>query len=1149
MAAINKNDDVFSFDDFLKVLQQEGRMPAAKVVESVERLRKTRQEQQRREEEAARKRREEEALRKQQEEEAEKRRIADITSMELPMDWENLFAGDVRAEGVHADSISDGMILSLTELGVVDMEYIAAVTGENLKTVICALKGSVFQNPETWEECFYKGWETAEQYLSGNMVGKWKAAREANKKYNGYFDENVKAIEKVLPPAVSTEDIYITIGSPWVPTHVIDEFIRHILNIRGNCYACTSHDTYTGTWEIENKSTYKHRVPARTTYGTEKMPALQILERTLNMKSVTVMTEVRSYTNKSGKKRVVDQAETVAALEKQQKMIAEFKKWVWKDPKRRAELEQIFDDNFGSHRKRYFDGSFLRFPTMSPEVQLYPYQKNAVARILFSPNTLLAHDVGSGKTFIMIAAGMELRRMGLSKKNLYVVPNNLVGQWENIFYRLYPKAKVLTVEPKSFTPDKRAKVLETIRDNEYDGIIMAYSCFEEIDLSRDYILQELERTREEIRKLLTQSRKTSNKLRRKAKSVDEAICEAVTCAMKSCNSVCFDELGISRLFVDEAHNFKNVPLDTKIDRVLGISTTGSKKCQDMLDKVRMIQKCNGGGGVVMATGTPITNSITDAFIMQQYLQSGELALLDLQSFDSWVGMFAERVTEFEIDVDTGGYRLATRFARFHNLPELTTLLSSVADFHQVCATDEVPETDGYSDTLVFKTEEFSEYLKTITQRAETVRAGLVERTEDNMLKITTDGRKAALDLRLVQPQAAMTPQSKAEKCANNVYEIYTATAERKSTQLIFCDSSTPKKGFNIYDEVHRLLTEKGIPPEQMAYIHNADTEKKRQSLFTRVQKGEVRILFGSTFKLGLGVNVQDKLIAVHHLDIPWRPADMTQREGRILRQGNENKKVYIFRYITEGSFDAYSWQLLETKQRFIAELLSGSMDQRSGSDIESTVLDYAEVKALAVGNPLVKLRVEAANELTRLLTLQRKTVESRIAMEKELMELPGLMTHQQQLIEKCREDRAFVESTPVTKDPQQRKVTQKEIFDAVQTNVLEVRERELLVYRGFRVILPANMSETKPYLWLQREGRYYVELGEAEGGYLTRMDNVLKGLDDHEKKLEENLQEMQLRQKGLQEELARDEDYTDLINKYKSKLKKLDKQLGVENDG
>ena len=628
--------------------------------------------------------------------------------------------------------------------------------------------------------------------------------------------------------------------------------------------------------------------------------------------------------------------------------------------------------------------------------------------------------------------------------------------------------------------------------------------------------------------------------------MDEALCKAVTAVLKNSSRVYFDELGITRLFVDEAHNFKNVPLDTKTDRVLGISAGGSQKCQDMLDKVRMIQSRNGGGGVVMATGTPITNSITDAFIMQQYLQSGELAMLDLQSFDSWVGMFAERVTEFEIDVDTGSYRLATRFARFHNLPELTSLLASVADFHQVGVLDGVPETDGYRDVLVGKTEDFSEYLTTISQRAEAVRSGLVPRNEDNMLMITTDGRKAALDLRLVKPEAVFTYQSKAARCAENIYEVYRRTEESSSTQLVFCDTSTPKKGFNVYDEVRQLLILAGIPASRIAYIHDADTERRRQALFAKVRKGEIRILFGSTFKLGLGVNVQDKLIAVHHLDIPWRPADMTQREGRILRQGNENKKVYIYRYITEGSFDAYSWQLLETKQRFITELLSGSMDARSGSDIEDTVLDYAEVKALAVGNPLVKVRVETANELSRLLTLQRKTKEYRIAMEKELMELPGKLQHQRELISRCRRDGEFVRSSIFVKDMDRRKAIRKTLFDAVAANALAVKETVLMDYRGFQVVLPANMSEKKPYVWLQREGRYYVELGEAETGYMTRLDNILEGLPVHGDKLVRNLQGMLRRREELKLELMKDEDYSAEIESYREKLAKLDKKLGVD---
>ena len=1133
------------FDDLLDQLQTSG--TSADIAEVIEKLKNAKTNAQKREKEDRRRKKELEALRKRQaERQAQEEHIRQVTSMDLPMDWENLFAGDSRTECVHADSISDGLILSLSNLGKVDIEYISAITGQDMKTIIGILKGSIYQNPETWEECFYKGWETAEEYLSGNMVSKWKAAKEADKKYKGYFADNVKAIEAVLPPTLSADEIYITLGSPWVPTDIIDDFIRHILKLPPDSYAWTAHDTLTGTWEIANKSFYKERVAARSTYGTERLTALYILERTLNMKTVSVTDEVICNTNKSGKKRVINQSETVAALEKQQKLIKEFQKWVWKDPARKSRLEMIFENNFGCVRKRHFDGSFLQFPTLSPEVELYPYQKDAVARILFSPNTLLAHDVGSGKTFIMIAAGMELRRMGLSQKNLYVVPNDLVGQWKSIFLKLYPQAKLLCVEPKVFTPAKRDKMLETIRDNEYDGIIMAYSCFEQISLSQEHCIRELEQLRDEIKQRLTDRKTATGRLRKRAKSIDEALFKAITNALKTDAQVYFDELGITRLFVDEAHNFKNVPLDTKINKVLGISSGGSKKCEDMIDKVRLIQKNNGGGGVVMATGTPITNSITDAFIMQKYLQNGELAMLDLQSFDSWVGMFAEQVTEFEIDVDTSSYRLATRFAKFHNLPELTTLLASVADFHQVDVSDGVPETDGYSDALIGKTAEFDAYLKTISNRAEDVRKGLVNRTMDNMLKITTDGRKAALDLRLVDPTSAFTYQSKVARCAENVFDIYQKTAHQNSAQLIFCDSSTPKKGFNVYDEVRSLLERAGIPPEQIAYIHDADTEKRRQTLFSQVRAGRVRILMGSTFKLGLGVNVQDKLVAIHHLDVPWRPADMTQREGRILRQGNENKKVQIFRYITEGSFDAYSWQLLETKQRFIVGLLSGSLEERSGSDIEDTVLNYAEVKALAVGDPLVKTRVETANEMSRLLTLQKKAVENHIALEKELAELPEKMRRQRRFIENCQADSEFVAANFAVHDKDTRRQIRKTIFDAVAGNELATTETHLMQYQGFEVILPSKMTKEKPFLWLQRLGRYYVELGDTEKGYLIRLDNVLEGLPNHQKKLENKLLEMQQRQIALGVELQKKEDYTDKIAACKEKLARLDKKLGVD---
>ena len=840
------------------------------------------------------------------------------------------------------------------------------------------------------------------------------------------------------------------------------------------------------------------------------------------MKSVAVTDEVQCATNASGKKRVINKDETVLAIEKQQKMIAEFQKWVWKDEKRKERLETIFENNFSCVRRRIFDGSFLDFPTMSPEVQLYPYQKNAAARILFSPNTLLAHEVGSGKTYVMIAAGMEMRRMGLSKKNLYVVPNNIVGQWQNIFLSMYPAAKLLTVEPKSFTPSKREKMLEKICDEEFDGIIMAYSCFEQIPLSQKFYVDQLQDTLARIKEIAEDTKKNTSKLQKQKEKISKQLAElTVTLGMLS-GDVYFDDMGITRLFVDEAHNYKNVPVETKTDRVLGIKNGGSKKCADMMNKVRTVQK--SGGGVVMATGTPITNSITDAFIMQKYLQNGELGLLDLQNFDSWIGMFAERVTEFEIDVDTSSYRLATRFAKFHNLPELTSLFSQIADFHQLDQTNSIPDFDGYSDALVAKTQDFSDYLHDISVRADAVRHGHVARTTDNMLKITTDGRKAALDLRLISTKYGFTYQSKAARCAENVFKIYQNTA---GTQLIFCDTSTPKAGFNMYDEMRRLLTRMGIPNNEIAYVHDAVSESKRSLLFEMMRKGQIRVLIGSTFKLGMGVNVQDMLIAVHHLDVPWRPADMTQREGRILRQGNKNPKVEIYRYITEGSFDAYSWQLLETKQRFITGLLSGTYTERDGTDIEDTVLNYAEIKALAVGNPLVKKRVETANELSRYLTLQRKLVETRLRLEKELRELPSQIAYQNGLIESARKDKgyydSYIHSLPVpattaekNEEAAKRKGIREMIFAAIKTNELKTAESMLMMYRGFQIVLPANMKKEKTFIWLQRSGRYYVELGDTEVGALIRIDNFLDSLDTHIDKLSSILADMSEREKYIQ---------------------------------
>ena len=615
---------------------------------------------------------------------------------------------------------------------------------------------------------------------------------------------------------------------------------------------------------------------------------------------------------------------------------------------------------------------------------------------------------------------------------------------------------------------------------------------------------------------------------------------------------------VTKLFVDEAHNFKNVPFDTKIGNVMGLNPKGSKKCEEMFHKVQCVQK--DGGGVILATGTPITNSITDAYIMQRYLQNGELGLLDLQHFDGWIGMFAEKNTEFEIDVDTSSYRITTRFSRFHNLPELTTLLASIADFHQVDGAENIPKHNGYKDALISKSYDLKKYLEEISKRAEAVRMGAVLRTVDNMLKITTDGRKAALDMRLVDSSLSVGCQSKVGRCVENVANIYFRTMKDRLTQVIFCDYSTPKKGFNIYDDIKVRLKNLGIPENEIAFAHSANTEKKRKQLFDDVRKGKIRVILGSTFKIGMGVNIQDRLIALHHIDVPWRPADMVQREGRILRQGNINQEVEIYRYITEGSFDAYSWQLLETKQRFISELLAGSLVERSGSDIEDSVLDYAEVKALAVGNPLVKDRVEAYNELTKYKILQRKYVEARIAWEKEAMELPGKIKHQKDIISKCVDDIEFVKKwnkkypNPKNNDEkkklvEERKFIRTTIHQAIKENVLETKERKFIKYRGFDIILPTNMKSEKPYVWLQNNGRYYVELGDTEVGNLVRIDNYLNNLNDHLKELEESLEKQQTKLRDIKTNLSKDENFYDQINHYRKLVEELDEKLGVNNNG
>ena len=1115
-------------------------------------------------------------------------RIEEITSMDLPTDFENSWASDELTKGVHTDSVDKGLILSLSNLGKVDIEYISTVPGLDYKSVILALRGSIYQDPLLWDECFYKGWQTADEYLSGNLLRKLRTAREANDKYHGYFSENVTALEQALPPAVATEDIYITLGSPWVPTDIVDDFITHLLgevikNLSQTASA-TKHDEQTGIWEIPFKSRYRStRFAGRSvnTYGTRRLEALTIIEKTLNQKTIAVYDEV-NVRNSSKKKKVLNQEDTLLAIEKQRLIIKAFKDWVWLDPKRKERLQRTYEDRYSTNKVRYFDGSFLTFPGLNPDIKLYPYQKNAIARILFTPNTLLAHDVGSGKTYIMIAGGMELRRIGISKKNIYVVPNNLVGQWRDIFLNMYKDAKLLVIEPKDFTPAKRYDALRKMRDEDYDGIIIAYSSFEMIPMSFEHRARVVEDQIEEYKRANAQL--NTDKFSKQRERLQKELFEAHV-GKRTSTDIFFDDLGINTIFLDEAHNYKNVPVNTQVERVLGISSGGSSKCQDMLEKVHHVQRNNNGRGAVFATGTPITNSVTDAYVMQKYLQSGDLKLLGLSSFDGWIGMFAEKHTEFEIDIDTGSYRLATRFSRFHNLPELTALFASIADFHIVDKSIGVPDFNGYTDTITNRSTQFNDYLKVISFRADEVRNGRIARNEDNLLMITTDGRKAALDMRLIDDTLVLPYGTKVDRCAQNVYDIYRKYDSINATQLVFCDYSTPKATFNLYDQLKLQLVRMGIPEQEIQYIHSANTERAREKLFKAMREGKVRVLIGSTFKLGLGVNVQDKLIAIHHLDVPWRPADMTQREGRILRQGNTNSEVFIYRYITEGSFDAYSWQLLETKQRFISSLLSGHLSERDGSDVSDVVLNYAEIKAIAVGNPKIKERIETANELDKQIILRRERIKIHEALSQELNTLPNKIKNQESLLLSAYDDFRYLQnedenleaSCELTADDdnldngdnddgiveliivpkltakeireqaaEERRALRDTIDNAIKSNAFKTEETELLEYRGFKIILPAGMREEAPYIWLSRAGKYCIEFGDSKLGYLTRIDNFLDGFTKHIDKLNEGLTYLESRHEYIETTLNEPDPYSDVIDRLKNKIQRIDKSLGVK---
>lgn len=1048
-----------------------------------------------------------------------------------------------------AGSVGDAYVECIRNFGKVDIGYIARLSGEKKENVVKTLKGVIVLNPEKFRGNMFEGYEPIDEYLSGNLFAKRMYAESASILYNGLFDEQVKLIDSVMRCNVYFDDVDLQPGMSFISTYVIDCFIEHLFgkylpagyHNSGSKIFSVKHDDLTGEWQIPHKNRYRGSIRNIATYGTRHKNGMAILEDILNNRDSVVYESTSSYSN--GEAKRINKAATAMVQEKREMIIEEFNTWVKKTPDIREIVEEAYLEKYGYIRKRVFNGSFIK--KQWGDYELYDYQLDSVARIIFTRNCLLALSVGFGKTIIMIVAALELMRMNISKKIVFSVPNNIFSQFKDAFSAAAPDADVTFIDTASFKKEKRNKVLRSIADAPKGIFVFPYSCFDMIPLSEDYYRCEINAELNEVKKAWDSNKGCVSSLKRKEKELKKKLRDLDEADKASDENVYFDELGFNMLFVDEIHNYKNISINTS-SHARGINKKGSAKCNRMLDKVRYIQKNNFGAGVVFATGTPISNSMTDIYVMQKYLQNGELSLLGLSTFDAWANEFCLKTNEFEVDVDTSQYRWVTRYSKFINMPELTSIFSSVAEFSSDKRSDEIPDFEGYRDIKVPKTVAFNDYLKNISERCEAVRKKNVDPDKDNMLKITMDGRLAALDLRLVDPDAIFTPNSKVAYCAENVYRIYKETGNQKSTQLVFCDSSTPKQGFNIYDEMKKLLVHKGVPSCEIAFVHDAINDTQRKKLFDKVTTGEIRVLIGSTYKLGTGVNVQNKLIAIHHLDIPWKPSDMMQREGRILRQGNENEKVSIYRYITDGSFDAYSYQLLENKQKIITQILNGSITERRVSDVDEAVLSYGEIKALAIGNPLIKERVKTSNELSRYRVLRNKAEESVIALRKDYKEIIEMLKRQSELIERSFADQKFVKENPMSPEINFRRRVQQKVINAMKDKTIYPEETCLEEnYCGFKVIRPRRIDNDKPYFIIERNNRYKVIMGKADRGVMVRIDNVIEKIPTIHTNYVMLRESLSQKLVDIEREIMSTNYYTNEIEELILTLNEIDEKLGV----
>lgn len=1052
-------------------------------------------------------------------------------------------------------SISDAFLHCLNTFGKVDMGYITAASGKDIDEVICKLRGAVYQDPDVFDDADYNkfdGWVVSDAYLCGNIVLKLEKALKADAKY-GTFKNNIEALKKVLPPVVPITDIYISLGATWIPKEEYELFIFQFLGVR----AYVSFFRELNVWNIDVKKAEKSTILNKITYGVRKgtsangahqyLTAVEIIEQTMNSKTIKVYDYVPK--NQADTEAVLNIEKTIEAQEIQRKIINAFTNWIYTTERRMKRFENYYNNALHGYARSSYDGSFLSLPNLNPDITLYKHQKDAVARVLLSgTNVLLSHEVGTGKTYEMIVSVSELYRLGISKKNLVVVPNNVLGATVDMHRLLYPSDKLMAVYPKDFGPKNRAKVLKEIKDGDFTAVYMAYSSFDMIVMSFEYNLAKLEASLRQLNlsRFNAPTKQEKNALEARMRVVNKKIEKYKKEYVKS-PWMNYDELGITTLVVDEAHNYKNIPLVTKTSGIVGMSgSCGSKKCREMLEKVHSTPR------VVFSTGTPLTNSLADLYAFQTYLQPEVLRYHNISTFDMWINTFGKRETLVECDLDSnsGSLRTMTRFSSFHNLGELMALFSQVCDFHQSDEKDlGLPHFEGHTDICVPKNSIQKEYILSLSDRVEKIRAKEVKRKDDNLLKVTIDGRKAALDIRLTElgEYCDTDTPTKIEVCAQKIREVNLLCPD--SVQIVFCDIGVPKDTFNVYDELRRILVQNGISGEDIAFVHDATSEKARANLFREMNRGTKKVVIGSTEKLGVGVNVQEKLVAIHHLSVPWRPADMVQREGRIIRKGNTCEEVYIFRYITEGSFDAYSWQLLENKQRFISSFLAGVSAEREIADIADAVLSYAEVKALAIGNPLIKKRVEVANEIER----KKLSVRLREAQLRELRELvenlPSKIHSLDRFSAFAASDYASYVSSKGVIGLRERKAFGEELLESLSQNVMMSNERVFDTYQGFEIVLPAKMEGNHRYVVVKgKKGSYMCEFE----GYKTALgcsrtiDSLLENLEKRSQRLQEAADKNREQLKRAKEDILRGNEYTKIVEELETELTEIDRILARE---